>query len=93
MRVENHHNVQSRRLATTATATNRVICCRQAPPAVADAPPAYADKEALKRAVKEHTEILLNLALHALRYWKKLAMTMLAQSAPQGSAGSRRSAA
>ena len=42
-------------------------------PHVADAPPAYADKKALKRAVKEHTEILLNLALNkTLHYWKKL---------------------
>lgn len=35
--------------------------------------PAYEDKQALKRAVKEHQEILLNLALNkTLFYWKKL---------------------
>jgi hypothetical protein len=35
--------------------------------------PAYADKKALKRAIKEHREILLNLALNkTLFYWKKL---------------------
>ena len=42
-------------------------------PHAADAPPAYADKKALKRAVKEHSNILLNLALNkTLHYWKKL---------------------
>mgnify|MGYP006090977869 FL=1 len=35
--------------------------------------PQYEDKEALKRAVMEHTNILLNLALNkTLHYWKKL---------------------
>ena len=35
--------------------------------------PAYADKKSLKRAVKEHQDILLNLALNkTLFYWKKL---------------------
>ena len=42
-------------------------------PHVVDAPPAYEDKKALKRAVKEHAAILLNLALNkTLHYWKKL---------------------